>query len=65
MAEAYLEPCQTSKMEHFGEMVNGQKPLIIFAKHSILDVGQDSKYAYVMVPFLVINIWQLYVLDWK
>ena len=53
MAEAYLEPCQTSKMEHFGEMVNGQKPLIIFAKHSILDVGQDSKYAYVMVSFLL------------
>ena len=37
--EAYSEPCQTSKMELFKKIVN------IFAKRSILDVWQGSKYA--------------------
>ena len=36
--QAYLEPCQTSKMERFAKIVNGDKPLTIFAKRSILDV---------------------------
>ena len=37
-AEAYLEPCQISKMETFAKIVNGLKPKIVFAKYSILDV---------------------------
>ena len=33
-AQAYSEPCQTSKMEHFEKMVNIFQPLTFFAKHS-------------------------------
>ena len=33
--ETYSEPCQTSKMECFAKIVNGCKPLTIFAKHAI------------------------------
>ena len=29
--EGYLEPSQTSKMEHFAEIVNGFLPLIVLA----------------------------------
>ena len=36
--EAYLEPCQTSKMEYSTKIVNGFQSLNIFAKHSILDI---------------------------
>ena len=43
--EAYSEPSQTSKMDSFAKIVNGVQPLIIFAKHSILDVWQGSEYA--------------------
>ena len=39
------EPFQTSKMERFAKIVNGQKPLTIFAKRSTLDVCQVSQYA--------------------
>ena len=35
-AEAYLEPCQISKMQHFVKVVNALKPLTIFGKRSIL-----------------------------
>ena len=38
ISEAYAEPCQTSKMELFTEIVNGFEPLTIFAKSSILHV---------------------------
>ena len=31
----------TSKMEHFGVIVNGWKPLTIIAKRSIFDVAAD------------------------
>ena len=44
--QAYLERCQTSKMETFAKIVNGLKLLIVFAKNSILNVRQDSEYAY-------------------
>ena len=44
--EAYSEPCKRSKMEHFAKMFNLWKPLIIFAKRSILDVWKHSKYAF-------------------
>ena len=44
-SEAYSEPCQTSKMEVFGKIVNGFSFLIIFGKSSILDVFQDSEFA--------------------
>ena len=39
---AYSEPCLTSKMERFAKIGN---PLPIFAKPTILDVWQGSKYA--------------------
>ena len=34
--QAYSEPWQISKVEHFPKIVNGFKPLRIFAKYSIL-----------------------------
>ena len=33
------------KIEPFAEIVNGKKPLIIFAKRSVLDVLPGSEYA--------------------
>ena len=33
----YLEPSQTSNMEHFQELVNSFKPFIIFAESYTLD----------------------------
>ena len=36
--EAYSDPYQTSKMEHFAEIVNGFQPLTIFAQRYILDL---------------------------
>ena len=36
--EPYPEPCQTSKMKYFMEIVNNLKLLTFFVKHSILDV---------------------------
>ena len=30
--EIYLEPCQASKMEHFAKIIDGSKPVIVFAK---------------------------------
>ena len=44
--QAYSERCQISKMETFAKIVNGLKLLIVFAKNSILNVRQDSEYAY-------------------
>ena len=38
ISETYLAPYRISRMEHFAKVVNGQKPLTIFAKRSILDV---------------------------
>ena len=42
----YSKSCQASRREIFLKIVNGTKPLIIFAKHFILDVWQGSNYAY-------------------
>ena len=39
----YLEPCETSKMEHLAKIVKGCQPLTIFAKSSVLDVGLGSE----------------------
>ena len=44
-AEAYSEPCQTSKMERFAKIINSFQPLTTFAKRSILDVWQGSEFA--------------------
>ena len=44
-AEAYLKSCQTSRMELLVKIVNGWKPLSIFAKSSILDVWHGFEYA--------------------
>ena len=41
--EAYSEPSGTSKMEFFAKIVNGWKPLTIFAKSSILDIRLGSE----------------------
>ena len=43
--EAYSEPCQTSKMGCFAKIVDGSKPLTIFAKRSILIVWQGPEHA--------------------
>ena len=48
--EAYLEPCQTSKMERFAKM------LTIFLKSSILDVWQGSEYASMDKYLFKVNI---------
>ena len=37
-SEAYSEPCQRTKTEHFVEIVNSFEPLTIFTENSILDV---------------------------
>ena len=47
-AEANSEPYQTSMMELFANIVNGWKPVTIFAKRSFLDVCQSSEYAFDM-----------------
>ena len=39
-AEAYLEPCQTSKMAFFVKAKIGFQPLSVFAKSQILDVWE-------------------------
>ena len=39
------EPCQTSNMERFAKIVNGSKPVTIFAKRSSSDASQGSEYA--------------------
>ena len=44
IAEAYAEPCKTSKMEFSAKIVNGIQPLTIFAKSSVLEVWQGSEY---------------------
>ena len=41
---ANSEPSQTSKKERFGKIVIGFHPITIFAKRSIVDVGQLSEY---------------------
>ena len=41
--EAYSEACQISKTERFAKIVNGEKPISILAKRSILDVWQGSE----------------------
>ena len=42
----YSEPYQTSKMEHFANIVNNIHPFTMFTKRSILDVQKSSEYAY-------------------
>ena len=44
--EAYPEPTQTSKMEGFAKKVNKFCTLIIFVKHSILDISLCSEYTF-------------------
>ena len=45
LLDANSEPSQTSKKERFGKIVIGFHPITIFAKSSIVDVGQLSEYA--------------------
>ena len=54
-SEAYLELCQTSKLESFAKIVNGFKKMTIFKRNSVLEIIdiQDSEYASA-------NIFQLY-----
>ena len=44
-SEAYVEPCQMSKMEVLAKIVNGFSFLTIFVKSFILDVWKDSEFA--------------------
>ena len=43
-SDEYSEPSRTSKLELFSKIVNGWKPLTIFAESFILDVRLGSKY---------------------
>ena len=45
-SEAFSELIQRSKKELFVKIVDGQKPLTVFKKRSILDVSLDSKSAH-------------------
>ena len=40
----YSDPIQTSKMEPFEKLVNGSKPIIIFAISNVLDIQLGSEY---------------------
>ena len=44
--EAYLERYQKSKIYRFVKIINGFHLLTILVRHSILDVRQDSEYAF-------------------
>lgn len=46
MSEESSEPSQKFKMGRFSKIVNGQNLLIMFIKHSILDVWQVSVYPF-------------------
>ena len=43
-SEAYSEPCQVSKMEVFGKILNGFSCSTIFAKSFIFDVCRDFEF---------------------
>ena len=43
--ETYSELSRTPKMERFAKIVNGQKPLTVFSKRSVLGVRMGSEYA--------------------
>lgn len=45
IAEAYLEPCQISKMEPFERIVNKRQQLTILAKNPKLNVWAGCEYA--------------------
>ena len=47
--EAYLEPYQKSKIYRFVKIINGFHLLTILVRHSILDVRQDSEYAFDLI----------------
>ena len=64
-SEWHLEPCQTSKTEHFATRVNGWKLLTIFAKSSILDVWQGSEYASPWVLFFIIMMYAVLYAFWS
>ena len=56
--ELYSQPCQTSKMERFGKIVNRFQRLTIFTKRSILDVLQGCEYASGMIVQAQLFIWK-------
>ena len=44
--EAYSKPCQASKMDSVAKIDIDWKPLIVFAKHSIMDAWPGSEHAF-------------------
>ena len=62
--EAYLELCQTTKMERFAKKVQGFYPLVIFTKHSILDNWQGSEYVS-GVGYFSSNAEVVYICRWS
>ena len=48
-SEAYLEPCQISKMKCFVKIFKGFQPLTIFTKHFILGIWQCSDASYILL----------------
>ena len=50
------QPCQTSNMGHFAEIVKGSEPFTVFPKPAILEVWQDSEYASAyLVPIMALD----------
>ena len=56
--EVSSEPCQTSKMEFFVKIVNGLKPVVIFARKSILDIWQGSEYSFGWL-YVIVGVFRL------
>ena len=50
--EAYSKTSQTSKIELFKKIVNGWKPLTIFAKSFILDVLLGSGHTFAVISYI-------------
>ena len=63
LAEAYSKPCQTSKVELFGKIVNGFLQLTIFTKSFVYVAWQDFEYTfgYDALFAAFITFWR----DWK
>ena len=59
LAEAYSETFQTYNVECFAKIVNRFWPLNIFAKCSILDTSQGSKYSPALVNWILCMVLSL------
>ena len=61
----YSEPWQTLKMVRFPKVVDGFKPVNIFAKPSILDAWESFEYACEnLIPYSSYMITKQVITDW-